>query len=576
MPTQKAKLLKKPNLQHEPEARRGGMRAFGRLRALVMMQLKDKIDFSFLKNKKQTLFKIVWTVLGFAAAVAAIYLVFALVVKFGLFSFLQTFNFRAFLVIMTVVIILSMLSCLVNVTTSLYFARDNQILLTQPVKSSTIFTSKIIVCYIYELLKNFAFVWPFLLAYGLTMALPVTYFLWSVVAVIILTTLVVVLCGLLSIPAMGVVILSKRYRALQIGVVVVLLAGLIIGVVAAINAIPADIDLVRDWGKIFWGMQDFLTSFASNFVIFDYLLQFLTGMQYNSFVFDLGTTANLITFGVIVGVILLSAGLIYVLSKPLFLKMASDPVEYRKRTRIARTRSHRRPPFVAAVAQDTLRTVRTPSVLYGILAAAIIAPIAILLQNRIFAAMDTQLSGQYMVLAFNVLIVLLILLSTNNSLASAYSREGAAAYQNKIYPVPYRIPLSGKLILNMLLCLVSIVVSVVVMNIFLPMGLGNAIMLALGMSAVYLAHLLWSAELDIMHPQYRQYQTTGKSHRNPNEIKSTVWCFALSGLFALILYLLICENFALVFPKILCLGIALLGLRLYLYLTRIKLYYKEK
>ncbi len=546
------------------------------LRPLVLMQLRDKIDFSFLKNKKKTLFKIIWTLVGFAVATAGIYLVFSLIVQFGLFAFVQTLNFRAFLILMTVIIVLSTLSCLVNVTSTLYFAKDNPVLLTMPVKSSTIFSSKIIVCFIYELIKNYTFIWPFLIAYGLVMKLALVYFLWTIVALLILTILIVTLCSLLSIPAMALTILAKKFRTLEIVVVTVLVAGLVLGVVKAINAIPTDIDLVRDWGRIFWQMQDVLNGFAGTFVVFDYLLQFLTGMQYSSYLFNLNTSANLITFGVIFGTIALCYLLTYLLSKPLFLRMASNPFEFKKKVTKNQKRSHKKPPFVSSIVQQSKRAIRTPGIIYSILATAIIAPIAILLQNRIFGAMDTRLGGMYMALAFNVLIVMLMIMSTNNALASVFSREGNASYLNKIHPVPYRVPLTGKLVLNMAICIVSICVSVGVMNIFVPMGFGNALMLALGMSFVYLAHLLWSAEMDLMNPQNHEYQTTGKAQKNPNEAKSTIFCFIMAGLYAFIMYFLINENFAKVFPKILLIGAVVFAVRLYLYLTRIKLYYKEK
>ena len=92
---------------------------FGGLKPLVMLQLKDKIDFSFLKSKKKTLFKTIYSILFFVGLTALIYLMFSLVVQFGLFSFLQTLNFRAYLVLMTILFILSFFSCLVNVTRTL-------------------------------------------------------------------------------------------------------------------------------------------------------------------------------------------------------------------------------------------------------------------------------------------------------------------------------------------------------------------------------------------------------------------------------------------------------------------------
>ena len=69
---------------------RGG--GFSSLKPLVMMQLKDKIDFSYLKSAKKTIFKIIYSILLFVVLTAVIYLMFSLVISFGLFSFLKTFT----------------------------------------------------------------------------------------------------------------------------------------------------------------------------------------------------------------------------------------------------------------------------------------------------------------------------------------------------------------------------------------------------------------------------------------------------------------------------------------------------
>lgn len=79
-----------------------------------------------------------------------------------------------------------------------------------------------------------------------------------------------------------------------------------------------------------------------------------------------------------------------------------------------------------------------------------------------------------------------------------------------------------------------------------------------------------------MNPQNRQYQTTGKSQKNPNENKSTLLCFGLSALFAFVTYFFMSENFYTVFIKVLFIAAAIFAVRVYLYLTKIKLYYKEK
>ena len=46
------------------------------LKTLVMMQLKDKLDMSFAKSVKQTIFRVVFSLLKFAVITAVIYLAF--------------------------------------------------------------------------------------------------------------------------------------------------------------------------------------------------------------------------------------------------------------------------------------------------------------------------------------------------------------------------------------------------------------------------------------------------------------------------------------------------------------------
>ena len=124
------------------------------LKPLVMMQLKDKIDFSFLKSRKKTITKIVFTILGFVAVTAVCYLMFYISSLLNLFSLLPTVPLTVMVVIFTLMFILSCFTCTIGLMKKLYFSPDNQVLLTFPVKSNMIFVSKLIVFYIYELIKN--------------------------------------------------------------------------------------------------------------------------------------------------------------------------------------------------------------------------------------------------------------------------------------------------------------------------------------------------------------------------------------------------------------------------------------
>ena len=219
---------------------------------------------------------------------------------------------------------------------------------------------------------------------------------------------------------------------------------------------------------------------------------------------------------------------------------------------------------------------RTPNILYGTIAIAILTPIAVFFENQIIAAMDTRILGKYMLIAFNILIMLLMTLSSNISLASIYSREGNSAYLNKVNPTRYFIPLTGKLVFYMLIMILSLALSCVVVSLYAGLSVGNAILLALATVFVYLAHLCWSVELDVMNPQNEQYQTSGEHPKNPNENKSTIIAFITAFLFAFVTYFLLGENVNVVFTKLMFIGLIYFAVRAYLLFTRISLYYKEK
>lgn len=553
-----------------------GKKILGGLDALVMLQLKDKIDFSFLKSKKKTLFKIIYSILLFVIVTASVYVIFSLVVGLGLFSFLKTLNFRVLLVLMTILLLLSFMSCLANVTKTLYFSKDNPVLLTMPVSNGKVFFSKLIVCYIYELIRNASYILPFLIAYGLCMGLPLFYYVWSVLSIIFITILTITLSGLLSIPAMLVTQIIKKNKIIELLLAVVCLGILSVLVVGAISLIPTDIDLVRDWGKIYWNIQDFLKDFAGSFVVFDYFTQLITGMSYNAIIFNPFTINNLKTLCVCVGIIGFCIAGVVLLSKPLFLKMVSSPFEYKKNENKINKKNHKHNQLSSATIQQSKQELRTPSLIYSVLLVAVLTPIAVLLQNKMIGAMDTKILGDYMGIAFNVLIILLMTLSSNIIISSIFSSEGNSAYINKIVPAPFGVPLTGKLVLNAGICIVSIIASTIIINIFANIGVIQTIMLTISIICVYLGHLYWSAELDVMNPQNQQYQTTGKTQKNPNERKSTILAFSIAFVVAFISFFLLKEDVRVVFIKLLFLSLVFCAIRVYLFYTKVKLYYKEK
>ena len=102
------------------------------LKALVMMQLKNKINLNFLKNKKKAFLRLSLMLIGFIALTVAIYFVFYFASVLRIFSFSLTIPNNVLVFIFTIMMLLSIITCSFGLMKSFYFARDNQILLIRP------------------------------------------------------------------------------------------------------------------------------------------------------------------------------------------------------------------------------------------------------------------------------------------------------------------------------------------------------------------------------------------------------------------------------------------------------------
>jgi hypothetical protein len=107
------------------------------------------------------------------------------------------------------------------------------------------------------------------------------------------------------------------------------------------------------------------------------------------------------------------------------------------------------------------------------------------------------------------------------------------------------------------------------------LGTANTLMLMIAIVALYLAHLLFCAELDLMNPQNELYAAIGNSEKNPNETTATLTAFLISFIVAGATFLLMMER-SRVFLKLLLVCLGLLFWRGWLFFSKIKVYYKEK
>ena len=545
------------------------------LKTLVKMQLKEKMDLGYTRSLRSLIFKITWLLIEFVAITAVITVIFYFVKLLSLFSLVHDIPVSVVSFAFSIMLLLSLITDTIGLVKSLYFSRDNTVLLTFPATSSLIFFSKLATYYVYEFRKSFMFTIPMFIAYGIAKGFALYYYPWLILIFALISTIPVLLAALLSIPAMFAYIFLNRFKVIQYILYIGLAGSAILLLWKLIGLVPENINFVESWGDTYWEIQAFLSNFTKNFAPLYSFTELIVGktIGLSSVIFHSETLKSLLIL-IGVGIVLLAA--CFLCSKPLFYRMASTPFEFKKRNAILEKKNKKRPPFLSALKKEFIVGIRSNSFikLGGIL--IVIMPMAIYLLNKLYSAMNTRFLGTQMTICFNVLIMLLILLMTNIDIASVYSRDGSSAYLNKVQPTSFAKLLISKLIFPLIIALIGVIFAVNIFAIEAELPKGDAVKIGILIYFVYVAHLFSSAESDIMNPQYKQYATFSEQTNNPNESRAGITAIIISVVvFGIALFLSSRPDFG-AWVKLAIASVLFAALKIFTYLSKIKAFYKEK
>ncbi len=548
---------------------------------LVKMQLKEQLNFKRFDIKSMSLFRIltsiIFAVLKFVLAISLCYAFLWVARWLNLFSTANNIPNAVMSIIFYFMVATAIFSCMVGLTKSIYYARDNAVLLTLPCTALQVYLSKLVIFFVFEIKRNLSFLVPLFIAYYMLQGYGTWVYPWMLLCMIAVSLFTVALGAILSVPAMWVSTFMRRHRSMQIASIATGVTIAISLVFFAISLIPESIDLRDSWRSIFNFIQiNILEAFRTN----------CKGLYKLSLVFFgetdvfLKTTFQIwptvLRFLIILGAgaLLLAVGVLIVC--PLFYKMASTPFEYLKaHVKPKRNVCHTR--RFSAYYNEFLITLKTTNRMIANIGVLISIPMLIYLLNKVFRAMNTRALGDNMIIAFNILIILLIALNSNCQMASIFSRDGRSNYLIKTHPAKYILTISAKLLPNTVFALLSLFLTGGIIHSTTSLTVGNTLMLVGGVSLIYLSHMLFSAELDLMNPQIELYATVGQSDSNPNETAATASAFIIAfATAAIAFYLLIDVTGGGMYPKMLLVAALAFAWRVRIFLSKIKVYYKEK
>ena len=560
-----------------------------KLLKLTIFQLKDKIDFSWTKKPKTLIQKIVFGILKFLLVGAMAFIVLYVLSFIDIFSKYSDLV-PLYTIFFSILFILSLFSTTVALMRSLYFADDNKVLVTFPVTPDQLFFSKIFVYLLFEIKKMFSILVPgtigfLVFAYMSFKGSEITIwpFFWFIIPLILSTFIQVFLGAALSIPALYIYKFYRRFPIVGLIALILAVVGGIVLVIFLIDLIPENIDLAIQWPSMKKGFSDFLHAIDNNIYPLNWFVRIIFGDITVS-----GSKHYMLTgwtfgkFGIVVAVAGALVGFIYLTIKPFYFMMMTKTAEFDKNPLTAERKNIRHKKYVTFVNKELKLSFRDFDVSGAYIAIYIIVPILLLLMDKIISAISTNLRGDNISLAVNVLLTILPLLASNSMIATLYSKEGRAAYFKKTNPVDPIIPLISKLLFNLFLSVPSITACAIIINRFAGVSISNAIIFGFFILLMQYAHILYSAVQDIMNPQNEAYATSGSDFNNPNETRVTIVAFVGSFALAALAYFFFDEsktlfnNYDVAFIKMLVLAVATFASSLVLFILKVKAFYYEK
>ena len=534
---------------------------FNRIKILTLLQLGNTMNITKTNDKKKIFLFFFFRALLVVAITGAFYLLLS-VIKNVLFLPVNMGMLTFFLFVTQVISIIATANSLMH---SLYASKDNAILLSYPAKPDEVFFSKLIVEYLREMKKNLYFLLPLLVAFGIISTAAnqiVLYFVFTILFFFILPIFPVFIGALLSIPLGLIKRLLDKVPFVYLILIVAAVALVFFGLNSFVASIPKPLRILAIYNRFVNGITQFIVS-ANKYALF---YTFITDILYS-----INTLLNLLY------IILIAAALItlvLLISKPIYFSLVSFQTEHSvKKPKVAEN-TNKKPTFLAFLRKELLLTFRNINLVINNYILVILAPIILFAMNVVMSAVMTSTFGDGMIVAFNIIVGGILILSSNTQSASAITMEGGEIILMKTAPSNTSNMVWAKMFVNICMSTILILISAAILlfsNIMPPV---TVLCVFAVLILINWGHILWSFQLDIVNPKLRDYAETGRLD-NANTSFSMTLALIISIVMGVIALLLFIDNLDVAWVKIILIAAAFFALRFYFLIINLKAYFKR-
>ncbi len=545
-----------------------------RIRALMLMQMGDKLRRRTKRQRRHLAFMIFLQVLA-ALAITAVLTVLCHLIKAYFSIALDRDLLAAMLLVTQLISILANTGTIQNV---LFTDKENSMLLTFPCTFREIAMSKLAIFFLRELKKNCFFLLPFLVGFGITTGGGIGFYIFTLLAYLLLSALPILVACVLSIAFLY----TKRgLQSTPVLYVTTLTLGFAVIFYAAyrlLAILPNPFDLIAHYGKYVGAIERTIDSIADFSLHYGCLADLMTGSG-TVLDFVIMLTASAIT--AVAGIAILL---------PFYFRAVSSSSERSTREKKVRHKIHEGSRLVAPkkrsdrfslyrtfLHKELILTVRDVQKLSATITAFFVLPLVSYIMNYVLDAINTSPLGDYMTIAFNVMISASLLAAFNTDCACALSMEGLEFSVLKTAPSNTMSIAWAKITVTLLTNLIAIAATAVLLFFTTGIGLFDLLLFTLTLMLLASGMVLWSFQLDVRKPQFLEYASKGSAGvvDNPNVGKATLFGFLTATLGGVLTLLLLYDDYTTGWIRILGIAAVFCAARAFLFYRNLQVYFHE-
>ena len=545
-----------------------------RIRALMLMQMGDKLRRRTKRQRRHLTFMIFLQVLA-ALVITAVLTVLCYLIKTYFSIALDRELLAAMLLVTQVISILANTGTIQNV---LFTDKENSMLLTFPCTFREIAMSKLAIFFLRELKKNCFFLLPFLVGFGIITGGGVGYYLFTLLAYVLLSALPILVACVLSIAFLY---LKRWLQSNPLLYIITLVLGfaLVFYVAYRLLAIlPNPFDLIAHYGKYIGAIENVIDGIARFSLHYGCLADLMMGS---------GTALDLVIL-ILASAVTAVAGIAILL--PFYFRAVSSSSERSTREKRVHHRTHEGSRLVTPkkrhgrfslyrtfLHKELILTVRDVQKLSATVTAFFVLPLVSYIMNYVLDAINTSPLGDYMTIAFNVMISASLLAAFNTDCACALSLEGLEFSVLKTAPSNTMSIAWAKITVTLLTNLIAIAATAVLLFFTTGIGLFDLVLFTVTLLLLAAGMVLWSFQLDVRKPQFLEYASKGSAGvvDNPNVGKATLFGFLAATLAGVLTLLLLYDDYTTGWIRIVAIAAVFCAARAFLFYRNLQVYFHE-